>query len=151
MTFAIVKVLPEPVTPKSVWYLLPDLTDATILATARAWSSLGLNLDEISKFFIFYLKNQLFLLQLHKIIPKLRKKMFDNDKVLNTLTDKVNDLLARYNEICEENESLRNELISVKAQNEAKTNQIARLEEDLRTKNTESDDVIRKIEAVLGK
>ena len=54
--------------------------------------------------------------------------MFDNDKVLNTLTDKVNDLLARYNEICEENESLRNELISVKAQNEAKTNQIARLE-----------------------
>ena len=73
--------------------------------------------------------------------------MFDNDKVLNTLTDKVNDLLARYNEICEENESLRNELISVKAQNEAKTN----LEEDLRTKNTESDDVIRKIEAVLGK
>lgn len=77
--------------------------------------------------------------------------MFDNDKVLNTLTDKVNDLLARYNEIREENESLRNELISVKAQNEAKTNQIARLEEDLRTKNTESDDVIRKIEAVLGK
>ena len=58
--------------------------------------------------------------------------MFDNDKVLNTLTDKVNDLLAKYNEICEENE-------------------IARLEEDLRTKNTESDDVIRKIEAVLGK
>ena len=52
--------------------------------------------------------------------------MFDNDKVLNTLTDKVNDLLARYNEICEENESLRNELISVKAQNAAKTNQIAR-------------------------
>ena len=77
--------------------------------------------------------------------------MFDNDKVLNTLTDKVNDLLARYNEICEENEFLRNELISVKAQNEAKTNQITRLEEDLRTKNTESDDVIRKIEAVLGK
>ena len=91
------------------------------------------------------------MLQLRKIIPKLRKKMFDNDKVLNTLTDKVNDLLARYNEICEENEFLRNELISVKAQNEAKTNQIARLEEDLRTKNTESDDVIRKIEAVLGK
>ena len=63
--------------------------------------------------------------------------MFDDDKVLNTLTDRVNDLLARYNEVCDENESLRNELVSVKAQNEAK--------------NTESDDVIRKIEAVLGK
>ena len=77
--------------------------------------------------------------------------MFDDDKVLNTLTDRVNDLLARYNEVCEESESLRNELVSVKAQNEAKSNQIARLEEDLRAKNTESDDVIRKIEAVLGK
>ena len=77
--------------------------------------------------------------------------MFDDDKVLNTLTDRVNDLLARYNEVCDENESLRNELVSVKAQNEAKSNQIARLEEDLRARNTESDDVIRKIEAVLGK
>ena len=77
--------------------------------------------------------------------------MFDDDKVLNTLTDRVNDLIARYNEVCDENESLRNELVSVKAQNEAKSNQIARLEEDLRAKNTESDDVIRKIEAVLGK
>ena len=77
--------------------------------------------------------------------------MFDDDKVLNTLTDRVNDLLTRYNEVCDENESLRNELVSVKAQNEAKSNQIARLEEDLRAKNTESDDVIRKIEAVLGK
>ena len=64
--------------------------------------------------------------------------MFDDDKVLNTLTDRVNDLLARYNEVCEENESLRNELVSVKAQNEAKSNQIARLEEDLRAKNTEN-------------
>ena len=77
--------------------------------------------------------------------------MFDDDKVLNTITDRVNDLLARYNEVCDENESLRNELVSVKAQNEAKSNQIARLEEDLRARNTESDDVIRKIEAVLGK
>ena len=77
--------------------------------------------------------------------------MFENDKVLNTLTDKVNDLLAKYNEICEDNEALRNELISVKAQNEAKTNQILRLEEELRDKNVESDDIVRKIEAVLGK
>lgn len=77
--------------------------------------------------------------------------MFENEKVLNTLTDKVNDLLAKYNEICDENESLRNELIALKAQNEAKTNQILRLEEELKNKNVESDDVIRKIEAVLGK
>lgn len=77
--------------------------------------------------------------------------MFENDKVLNTLTNKVNDLLAKYNEVCEENESLRNELISLKAQNEAKTNQILRLEEEVKSKNIESDDIVRKIEAVLGK
>ena len=77
--------------------------------------------------------------------------MFENDKVLNTLTDKVNDLLVRYNEICSENESLRNELISLKAQNEAKSNQILRLEEEVKSKNIESDDIVRKIEAVLGK
>lgn len=77
--------------------------------------------------------------------------MFENDKVLNTLTDKVNNLLARYNEVCEENEQLRNELISLKAQNEAKSNQILRLEEEVKSKNIESDDIVRKIEAVLGK
>jgi hypothetical protein len=77
--------------------------------------------------------------------------MFENDKVLNTLTTKVNDLLAKYNEVVEENENLRNQLISAKAQNEAKSNQILRLEEELKNKNVESDDVIRKIEAVLGK
>nr|WP_314887327.1 hypothetical protein [uncultured Campylobacter sp.] len=77
--------------------------------------------------------------------------MFENDKVLNTLTTKVNDLLAKYNEVVEENENLRNQLISAKAQNEAKSNQILRLEEELKDKNIESDDVIRKIEAVLGK
>ena len=77
--------------------------------------------------------------------------MFANDKVLNTLPTKVNDLLAKYNEVVEENENLRNQLISAKAQNEAKSNQILRLEEELKDKNIESDDVIRKIEAVLGK
>ena len=77
--------------------------------------------------------------------------MFENDKVLNTLTTKVNDLLAKYNEVVEENENIRTHLISAKAQNEAKSNQILRLEEELKNKNVESDDVIRKIEAVLGK
>ena len=44
-----------------------------------------------------------------------------------------------------------NEIVTLKAQNEAKSNQIMRLEEDLDKKNTEADDVMRKIEAVLGR
>ncbi|EAI6154732.1 hypothetical protein ACSM8F_000363 [Campylobacter lari] len=76
--------------------------------------------------------------------------MYD-ERIINTMTDKVNELLAKYNEVCEINENLRNELVSVKAQNETKNNQIARLEEELKNKNIESEDVIKKIEAVLGK
>ena len=72
-------------------------------------------------------------------------------KIIHTLTDKINELLERYNELKETNESLRNELVSVKAQNEAQKNEIARLEDELKTKNVESEDIAKKIEAVLGK
>jgi len=76
--------------------------------------------------------------------------MYD-EKIINTMTSKVNELLNKYNEMCEANENLRNELVSVKAQNEAKSNQIMRLEEELKSKNIESEDIVKKIEAVLGK
>ncbi|MCX2682342.1 hypothetical protein OQH60_00460 [Campylobacter sp. MIT 21-1685] len=76
--------------------------------------------------------------------------MYD-EKIINTMADKVNELLVKYNEICEANENLRNELVSVKAQNEAKSNQIMRLEEELKNKNKESIDIVKSIEAVLGK
>ena len=76
--------------------------------------------------------------------------MYD-DKIIHTLTDKIIELLERYNELKETNESLRNELVSVKAQNEAQKNEIARLEDELKTKNVESEDIAKKIEAVLGK
>ncbi|QCD45313.1 hypothetical protein [Campylobacter mucosalis] len=77
--------------------------------------------------------------------------MFDDDKVLNTLTSKVNDLLARYDDLSRANEELHNQIVTLKAQNEAKTNQIMRLEEELNKKNNEADDVLKKIEAVLNK
>ncbi|EAI0626797.1 hypothetical protein R1918_001050 [Campylobacter jejuni] len=76
--------------------------------------------------------------------------MFDK-KIINTMTDKVNELIEKYNEVCEANEALRNELVSVKAQNEAKSNQIMRLEEELKSRNIESEDIYKKIEAVLGR
>lgn len=76
--------------------------------------------------------------------------MYD-DKIIHTLTDKINELLERYNELKETNESLRNELVSVKAQNEAQKNEITRLEDELKSKNVESEDIAKKIEAVLGK
>ncbi|HEC1730643.1 TPA: hypothetical protein R2A65_000661 [Campylobacter jejuni] len=74
-----------------------------------------------------------------------------DEKIINTMTDKVNELIEKYNEVCEANEALRNELVSVKAQNEAKSNQIMRLEEELKSRNIESEDIYKKIEAVLGR
>lgn len=73
-----------------------------------------------------------------------------NEKVIDTMADKVNELIERYNELCEANENLRNELVSVKAQNEAKSNQIMRLEEELKSRNIENEDICKKIEATLG-
>ena len=77
--------------------------------------------------------------------------MFEDSAILESLTDKVNDLITKYDEVCRINEELRNEIVTLKAQNEAKTNQIMRLEEDLDKKNSEADDVMKKIEAVLGR
>jgi hypothetical protein len=42
MTFAIVKVLPDPVTPSSVWCRFPARTDFTSLTMACPWSPCGL-------------------------------------------------------------------------------------------------------------
>lgn len=76
--------------------------------------------------------------------------MFE-EKVLNTLTTKVTELMSKYEEACDTIENLRNELVSAKAQNEAKSNQIARLEEELSSHRNESDDLLKQVEAVLGK
>lgn len=43
MTFAIVKVLPEPVTPSSVWYFIPASKPAVSFAIASGWSPVGAN------------------------------------------------------------------------------------------------------------
>lgn len=77
--------------------------------------------------------------------------MFEQERVITSLTSKVNDLIERYNELCKDNEELHNQIVTLKAQNEAKTNQISRLEDELNKKTNETDDVLAKIEAVLNK
>ena len=77
--------------------------------------------------------------------------MFSEEFSVSRLVDKVNDLLARYEEMKSQNESLRQEVMTLKAQNEAKDIQISKLQEDLTTKNMESDDILGRIEEVLRK
>src|SRR6476661_6677763 len=48
ITFAIVNVFPDPVTPSSVWWRFPAATDFTSFAMACAWSPCGWN-SELSE------------------------------------------------------------------------------------------------------
>lgn len=68
---------------------------------------------------------------------------------VNRLSEKVNDLLVRFEEMKSQNNILRQEVVTLKAQHEAKNIQIEKLEDDLMNKNIESDDILSKIEEVL--
>ena len=68
---------------------------------------------------------------------------------VNNLADKVNDLLVRFEDLKSQNNTLRQEVVTLKAQNEAKNLQIEKLEEDLMNKDIESDEIFGKIEEVL--
>jgi septal ring factor EnvC (AmiA/AmiB activator) len=74
----------------------------------------------------------------------------ENRPVIEQLAEKIDALLARLKSLEEENARLRNELVAVKAQNEAKDAQIAKLNEELAMKDLEIEEVIGKIEAILG-
>ncbi|WP_201352487.1 hypothetical protein [Hydrogenimonas urashimensis] len=74
----------------------------------------------------------------------------ENVPVIEQLAKKIDEVLARLKTLEEENGRLRNELVSVKAQNEAKDVQINKLNEELTMKDLEIEEVIGKIEAILG-
>ncbi len=77
--------------------------------------------------------------------------MFAEERSVTTLSQKIDELLERYKDLVEQNESLRQEVVKAKALAEAKNVQIAKLEHDLIHKNVNADDLLSKIEAVLGK
>ncbi|MBL0687079.1 MAG: hypothetical protein JJV95_05740 [Sulfurospirillum sp.] len=70
---------------------------------------------------------------------------------INRLSDKVDDLLIIFEEMKSQNDTLRQEVITLKAQNETKNIQIDKLEDSLINKDIESDDIFSKIEEVLKK
>lgn len=77
--------------------------------------------------------------------------MFEEEKNISTLSQKITELLEKYKDLLAQNEALRQEVVKAKALAEAKNVQIAKLEQDLIHKNVNSDDLLSKIEAVLGK
>ena len=77
--------------------------------------------------------------------------MFEEEKNMSTLSQKIMELLERYKALEVQNEELRQEVVKAKAMAEAKNVQIAILDNDLINKDVNADDLLSKIEAVLGK
>jgi len=77
--------------------------------------------------------------------------MFSEELTVSKLVEKVNDLLKRFEDVRFQNDALRQEVMTLKAQNEAKDSQIFKLQEELTNKNIESDDILGRIEEVLRK
>ncbi|BBG65006.1 hypothetical protein NNO_0303 [Hydrogenimonas sp.] len=74
----------------------------------------------------------------------------ENIPVIEQLSRRVDEVVARLKRLEEENIRLRNELVAAKGQSEAKDAQIAKLTEELAMKDLEIEEVIGKIEAMLG-
>lgn len=77
--------------------------------------------------------------------------MFESQEIVPTLGDKVKELIKKYKESMDENENLRNEIVSLKAQNEALNSRLEKLEEDMVVKNLTEDELFKEIEDVLAK
>jgi cell division protein FtsB len=69
---------------------------------------------------------------------------------LEKLAQKIDGMIVKLKNLEDENAALRNDLMAVKAQNEAKDAQIAKLNDELAMKDLEIEEVIGKIEAILG-
>lgn len=70
--------------------------------------------------------------------------------IIEQLNSKIDAMVTRYESMKEENESLRNEIVSAKAQSEAKDSAITRLEEENALKDIEIEEIVKKIELALG-
>jgi cell division protein FtsB len=76
--------------------------------------------------------------------------MQESDKVSATLSGKVEKLIVKYRELENENYALKNEIEMLKNENEDKEAQILNLKEELKSKSLETDELLGKIETVLG-
>ena len=70
--------------------------------------------------------------------------------MIEQLNEKIDAMVSRYDNMKHENESLRNEVVSAKAQSEARDAQIRRLEEENALKDIEIEEIVKKIESALG-
>ena len=69
---------------------------------------------------------------------------------LDKLSEKVSQILQEYNSLRSENETFRNELITLKAQRELQDTEVEKLREENTMKDLEIEEIVNKIESILG-
>ena len=69
---------------------------------------------------------------------------------LDKLSERVSQILQEYNSLKSENETLRNGQITSKAQSELQYTEIEKLREENRMKDLEIEEIVNKIESILG-
>ena len=74
----------------------------------------------------------------------------ENQTIIEKLGDKVTHILQEYHTLKGNNEVMRNELITLKAEKEIKDQEIIKLTEDNAMKDLEIEEIVSKIESILG-
>ncbi|MBP5779273.1 MAG: hypothetical protein IJT33_04145 [Campylobacter sp.] len=67
----------------------------------------------------------------------------------SALSQKVGELIKRYRDLRLQNEELRNELVELKAQNEALCMNLSKLEDGISAANLSENDLLQQIQSVL--
>ena len=77
--------------------------------------------------------------------------MFENDVKKVSLAQEVAELIKTFKELKAQNETLRNDLVALKGQNEALSIQISKLENDANERVLNDDELFKEIDEVLQK
>jgi len=71
--------------------------------------------------------------------------------VLSLLNEKIDNLLAKYNEATKKIEELQNEVVNLNAKKEELDAENSELKETIALKDLELEEIVGKIESILGK
>jgi len=74
----------------------------------------------------------------------------DNQSSLETLDEKVSQILKQYHFFKSENEILRREVVTLKSESEMKNQEIEKLRDLNTQKDIEIDEIVSKIESIIG-
>lgn len=84
------------------------------------------------------------------MLQYVQKIKMETMSAFEKLDKKIDELLLTILSLKEENETLRQELVNIKAQCEVKTNEIERLQELNAKKEREIEEIVAKIESMIG-